>query len=66
MLKLVKKVDEEQIENLMEMIYKIVIMRHKIKMIWFLINKNEKDELLEDSKEEDREDTTEYEKQDKE
>jgi len=38
-LKLVKKIDEEQVENMTELVNKIFILRHKLRMIWFLINK---------------------------
>ena len=33
--------DEKTLENLAEFMYKLFIMRHKIKMIWFLVNKED-------------------------
>ena len=38
-LKAVKKIDDDQMENITELVNKIYMQRHKLKMIWFLINR---------------------------
>jgi hypothetical protein len=38
-LKLVKKIDEEHIDNLTELVNKIFISRHKLRMIYFLMSR---------------------------
>lgn len=52
-LKAVKKIDDEQMENITELVNRIVISRHKLKMIWYLINRQMQDqkELTEDQEE---------------
>ena len=37
-LKSVKKIDDTQMSNIVDLVNKIYIKRHKLKMIWFLIN----------------------------
>lgn len=39
MLKNVKKIEDVQLENITELVNKIYIQRHKLKMIWFMINR---------------------------
>lgn len=41
MIKAVKKIEEPQLENMVELMYQICIMRYKLKMLWFSINKAE-------------------------
>jgi len=38
-LKAVKKIDDDQMENITELVNRIYIQRHKLRMIWFLINR---------------------------
>lgn len=38
-LKAVKKIDDNQMENITDLVNKIYMQRHKLKMIWFLINR---------------------------
>ena len=39
LLKNVKKIEDGQMENITELVNKIYIQRHKLKMIWFMINR---------------------------
>ena len=39
LLKNVKKIEDVQMENITELVNKIFIQRHKLKMIWFMINR---------------------------
>ena len=39
LLKNVKKIEDVQMENITELVNKIYIQRHKLKMIWFMINR---------------------------
>ena len=39
--KLVKKLDDKQVENIREILNKVFIMRHKVRMLWFNVNKDE-------------------------
>ena len=49
MLKKVKTIEDFQMDNIIDLVNKIYIQRHKLKMIWFMINKTvEKAKELED------------------
>lgn len=39
--KMVKKLDDKQVENIREILNKIFIMRHKVRMLWFKVNADE-------------------------
>ena len=39
--KLVKKLDDKHVENIREILNKVFIMRHKVRMLWFNVNKDE-------------------------
>lgn len=39
LLKNVKKIEDVQMENITELVNRIYIQRHKLKMIWFMINR---------------------------
>ena len=39
--KLVKKLDDKHVENIREVLNKVFIMRHKVRMLWFNVNKDE-------------------------
>ena len=44
-MKKVKKIDENQLSNISEVVNKIFILRHKLRMLWWSINKDENEEL---------------------
>ena len=39
--KLVKKLDDKHVENIRDVLNKVFIMRHKVRMLWFNVNKDE-------------------------
>ena len=66
LLKNVKKIEDGQMENITELVNKIYIQRHKLKMIWFMINRTveqakEKGIANEDEQEESKEEESEKE-----
>ena len=52
--KLVKKLDDKQVENMRDILNKIFIMRHKVRMLWFKINAD--DAQIEEKEQEEDED----------
>ena len=49
-IKAVKKVEQVQIDNICEVLFKILMKRHEIKLLWFDANKRERTETDEEFK----------------
>ena len=52
-IKAVKKVEQTQIDNICEILFKILMRRHEIKLLWFDANKRERTETDEEFKQEE-------------
>ena len=52
-IKAVKKVEQTQIDNICEVLFKILMLRHEIKLLWFDANKRDRTETDEEFKQEE-------------